>query len=68
MTETFKPWRRDLAFALDAREAPIAPLKERLSVIAGNTSWGMVLRRGHLEITEADAQIIAEALGVDLVV
>lgn len=68
MTEAFKPWRRDVTFATDAIEAPIAPMKERLSIITDNKNWGMVFRRGHVEITEADAQIIAEAMGIDVVI
>lgn len=66
VTTDFRPWRRDVAFERGAREAPIAALKERLSITAGNRSWGMVFRRGHLEITGADARVIAGAMGIDL--
>ena len=66
MAPGFTPWRRDVVYAPDAREAPIAPLRERLSFVAGNANWGMVFRRGHLEIPEADALLIAEAMGIAL--
>ena len=66
MGRGFSPFRRDVVFAPDAREAPITPLKERLSIIAGNPNWGMLFRRGLLEIPEADARLIAEAMGIEV--
>lgn len=66
MTAEFHPWRRDVAFEPAAHGAPIEPLKARLSIITDNPNWGMVFRRGHLEISEADALVIAESMGIRL--
>ena len=66
MTSDVHPLRRDVVFEPAAREAPIAPLKAQLSITAGNPRWGMAFRRGHLEVPEADARLIAEAMGFAL--
>lgn len=66
MTPDFKPWRRDVTFETAAQEAPIGPLKEQLSIVAGNANWGMAFRRGHLEIPESDARVIADGMGIEL--
>lgn len=63
MGEGFTPWRRDVVWD-DARAAPIAPLLDRLSFTAGRSSWGQPFRWGFFEVTEADARIIAAAMGV----
>ena len=66
MTPDFHPWRRDVTYEVNAGEAAISPLRERLAVIAGAKNWGVMFRRGHLEITEPDAKIIAGAMGFQL--
>lgn len=63
MGSGFTPWRRNVLWD-DAREAPIAPLLDRLSFTAGRANWGQPFRWGLFEIPEADARIIAEAMGV----
>jgi hypothetical protein len=57
--------RRDVDW-LSGREAPIAPLLERLQLTAGRRSWGYVFRFGLVEIGAADFRIIAEAMGATL--
>lgn len=63
MFENFKPFRKDVEFIKDFKEAPIDSLKKKLSLTQGN--WGMTIRRGHLEISEEDFTKIANAMGVD---
>lgn len=60
----FVPTRRDVRF-LASREVPIKLLLERLSFVAGQKSWGQILRRGLVEIPERDFSIIADAMGAE---
>jgi hypothetical protein len=62
MGEGFSPSRRDVDWA-DAREAPIAPLLDRLDLTAGKRNWGYQLRFGLLKIDGKDFRLIAEAMG-----
>jgi predicted RNA-binding protein len=65
MSPGFVPHRRDIRF-MDAKEVDIRPLIERLSFIKNKSSWGYAFRFGHLEIPQADFQLIAkEMLGYD---
>lgn len=65
MAPGFCPYRRSVRF-LEAREAPIRPLLDRLSFTRDTPGWGMVLRRGQVPLTEKDVACIAEAMGVIL--
>lgn len=65
MSADFHPWRRDIDW-LPAIHAPIRPLLPDLDFTAGKANWGMIFRRGHFEIAEADARAIATAMGVEL--
>jgi hypothetical protein len=58
----FTPFRRDVIWD-DVQEAPIAPLLAVLSFTAGRANWGQPFRWGFFEIPEADARIIAAAMG-----
>jgi hypothetical protein len=51
---------------LPAREAPIAPLIDRLSFIADKQHWGITFRRSAFEIDAPDMLIIAEAMGITM--
>ncbi len=62
----FLPTRRDVAWAKDARDAPIRPLLDRLSFTRGRSNWGIVMRRGLFSIDAQDFAIIAAAMGVEL--
>lgn len=55
-------WQRDVAW-LPSQEAPIAPLLEHLELTAGKPNWGYPLRFGLLELSTADLDTIAEAMG-----
>ncbi len=57
----FKPFRRDVTW-LKAKDAPIAPLLDKLAFTAGARSWGAKLRFGLLEVVDADMALIAAAM------
>lgn len=61
MSPGFIPHRRDIRF-LDADDVPIRPLIERLAFIKDKTHWGYAFRYGHLEIPQADFELIAAAM------
>lgn len=54
----FVPHRRDIRF-FAARDIPIRPLIPQLSFITDKTRWGYVFRYGHLQIPQADFELIA---------
>ena len=60
-----RPWRRAVRYSTRARPAPIAPLLPVLDLTRGNANWGYQLRRGHLEITKHDFDLIAQEMGAD---
>ena len=66
MSETFVPFRRDVAFVREALEADVAPLVQRLSFIPNKARWGFPFMRGCFEVPDGDFVIIAEAMGVRL--
>jgi hypothetical protein len=59
----FTPFRRDVDWA-EARPAPFAPLRDRLSFTAGRTNWGYAFRFGLLRATPDDMDLIAAAMGL----
>lgn len=61
MAPGFVPFRRDIRF-LEARVTPIRPLIERLSFIRDPKRWGYAFRFGHIEMTRADFELIAERM------
>ena len=61
MSKDFKPFRCDVDFK-PCKEVPISTLKAQLSITQGN--WGMLFRRGHLEVPLNDFEKIAAAMGV----
>jgi hypothetical protein len=63
MTPDFCPYRRRVSY-YKAREAPIRPLIPVLTFIRDKDRWGYPFRFGFFEIPVADAEIIAEAMGV----
>lgn len=63
VTPDFRPWRRKMEF-LPSAEAPIQPLIEELEFIRNKKSWGVMFRRGLVEIGEADFKRIARAMSV----
>jgi hypothetical protein len=61
----FTPWRRNVDY-VEAAEAPIAPLLERLEFTRGKANWGYQMRFGLFEIGERDFRTIATAMGAEV--
>lgn len=59
----FRPWRRSVEYDPAARAAPIAPLLDVLELTRGNRNWGLIMRRGQVELSEHDFRVIARQLG-----
>jgi hypothetical protein len=62
-TASLAPIRRDVAY-FDAQAARIEPLLDKLSFIRSRQNWGMAFRRGLVEVSERDMEVIAEAMSV----
>jgi hypothetical protein len=58
----FVPYRRRVAYEPRLREVALSTLKERLELCAA-PNWGMLLRRGHLPLSQHDFRLIAAAMG-----
>lgn len=65
MSPNFIPWRRDIAF-VNAKEAPIEPLIDRLAFIQNKQRWGFPFRRGCFSISLSDFQLIASHMEIVL--
>ncbi|MDI6027422.1 EVE domain-containing protein [Corticibacterium sp. UT-5YL-CI-8] len=65
MASGFTPFRRDVAW-IEAEEASIRPLLDRLDLTAGNPNWGYQLRFGLIPLSDHDFTLIAEAMGAKL--
>jgi hypothetical protein len=62
-TPSLAPIRRDVTY-FDAQAARIEPLLDKLSFIRSREHWGIAFRRGLVEVSESDMEVIAEAMGV----
>lgn len=60
MTPDFHPFRIDVEY-VPSREIALATVFDQLQ-LTKSRSWGMQLRRGLIEISEADFQTIAAAM------
>ena len=58
----FCPYRRDVEW-FETRDAPIAPLLDRLEFSAGKANWGYQLRFGLFVVSDRDMRIVAQAMG-----
>lgn len=61
MTDTFLPYRREVSY-FQTKEVSLESLKSQLA-LCQSRSWGMKLRRGLIEISVNDFEIIAQAMG-----
>ncbi len=52
---------RAVSYRSDAREAPVVSLRDRLELTA-TPNWGVLLRRGLLELSEHDYGVISQAM------
>ncbi|MFI1915960.1 EVE domain-containing protein [Nocardia sp. NPDC020380] len=57
----FRPWRRQVSYDKTARQTPIAELQSELD-LTSKPNWGIVLRRGLVELTAHDFDLIARAM------
>lgn len=57
----FRPWRRAIDYRTDAREVPIDSVRADLDLTAA-PNWGMVLRRGVIELGIHDFEVISRAM------
>ena len=58
----FHPWRRRVRYAPDAREVPAKEILDCLDVVPDPRRFGMVVRRGLVEIGRGDFERIATAM------
>lgn len=63
MMAGFHPWRRRVEYDESAHPTPIAPLLEVLELTRGVRNWGMIMRRGQVEVTARDFGVIATEMG-----
>ena len=61
MGKGFVPTRRDVTW-FATNPMPIQPLLERLEFTRGRRNWGYIFRFGVLKISEADRDLILEAM------
>ncbi|AYF72548.1 EVE domain-containing protein [Nocardia yunnanensis] len=57
----FRPWRRAVDYDRDARQVPLDELRGELD-LTSSPNWGIVLRRGLVELTAHDFEIISRAM------
>ena len=55
---SYRPWRRHIDYETDVVAAPIRPLLSVLEFTRSNPDWGYQLRRGLLEISRHDFELI----------
>lgn len=57
----FKPWRRRVDYDTDAHEVPLHAIKDRLQ-LTSKPNWGYQLRRGLIELSPEDFEVIRNAM------
>ena len=65
MTDSFHPYRRDVAWQA-SQQASIRPLLEELEFSKGKSNWAYTLRFGLVEISAQDMTRIAHAMNCDM--
>jgi hypothetical protein len=65
MGDGFRPFRRDVNY-VEANEASILPLLDRLELTRGKRNWGYSFRFGLVEIAKGDFEAIAAAMAAKL--
>jgi len=58
----YNPWRRRTDYDTDAVAASIRPLLSILDFTRGNPDWGYQLRRGLIEISRHDFEVIRQQM------
>lgn len=57
----FTPFRRNVEW-FTGRDAPIAPLLDKLEFTKGKTNWGYQMRFGLFEVSAVDMELIAASM------
>lgn len=57
----FRPWRRRVRYE-PCREVPASEVVDDLQVVPDRRRWGMLVRRGLVEISRGDFERIADAM------
>jgi hypothetical protein len=60
----FRPWRRRVDYDTSASAVALGTVRDRLDLTAV-PRWGHQLRRGLVELTDHDADLLATAMGTD---
>lgn len=58
---SFRPWRRSVSYRTGVHQTPIDDLRGQLE-LTRDASWGIVLRRGLVELSRHDFEVIAAAM------
>ncbi|MDQ3889545.1 MAG: EVE domain-containing protein [Actinomycetota bacterium] len=58
---SFRPWRRRIRY-LPCREVPVAELLSELEIVPDPKRWGLVVRRGLVELGRGDFERVARAM------
>lgn len=61
-SDDFRPWRRRVDYELDAVETSIRPLLPVLDFTRDKANWGYQLRRGLIEISRHDFDVIRQQM------
>ena len=61
MADDFRPWRRRVRYERST-DVPAAELLDRLELVRDRRRWGMIVRRGLVEMGRADFERIAAAM------
>ncbi len=61
ISDTFKPWRRNINY-YPTKEIPIFPLIDKLQFIKDTKHWGYVFRFGLIEISLHDFKLIKQLM------
>ncbi|WP_235492648.1 MULTISPECIES: EVE domain-containing protein [unclassified Leifsonia] len=56
--DTFRPWRRRIDYDREAQAVPIRPLLGALEFTTASPNWGYQLRRGLIELSRHDFDVI----------
>ncbi len=63
MGDGFRPYRRNICYEKEAKQADIVPLLDKLDLTKGKrTNWGMVFRNGFRSLTAKDFNMIMDAM------
>jgi hypothetical protein len=60
----WRPWRRRVDYRLDVADAPIRPLLHVLEFTRHTADWGLQLKKGFLELSRHDFEVIEQAMRV----